>query len=78
MAAGNILEGKKDEDEGGNLQHPKGQQSHGIRQEELKKSGQHHGNDKERQQGPVCGWDEVLALIKNKEKDRDNRDKNID
>src|SRR6266496_439885 len=71
MAAGDVLEGENDENEGGYFQHPKGQHRQGVRNKKLQQRRQYRRKRKAREGGPIGREHKISAQAKDKQRQRD-------
>jgi hypothetical protein len=77
MAAGDVFEGEKDEDESGNFEDPKRKHGHGVGGEELEHGGHYHGDEETAEGGPVWRQDEIFAQTKDEQRERNSGDSDV-
>src|SRR5262249_50888490 len=65
MAAGDVFEGVKDEDESGNFENPKRKHGHGVGGEELEHRRHNDRDEEPAERGPIWRQDEIFAQAQN-------------
>ncbi len=77
MAAGDVFEGEKNEDESRNFEDPEGEHRHGVGGKELERRGHNNGDEEAAERGPVWRQDKVFTQAQDEKREGNSSDGDV-